>query len=93
MGAHGGECHLFGKHVLRRAAVFTRHGQTVLKRVAGNIHRAADIADIKTPQHDGHHDVILRAFALFQHATNPRQIERQQLALFRGFQLFTKDGF
>ncbi len=84
----GRERHLLGEHVRRGTAVFTRHGQTVLQGITGNLQRTANIAGIQTPQHDRHQNVILCTFALLQHAVHPRQPERQQFAFFRGLQLF-----
>ena len=88
VSAHGRKRHLLGEHVRRGAAVFTRHGQTVLQGITGNLQRTGNIAGIQTPQHDRHQNVILCTFALLQHAVHPRQPERQQFAFFRGLQLF-----
>ena len=61
-------------------------GEAVFQRVGRNLQRASNVTGIQTPQHDRHQNVILRATTISQHTGNPRRVERQQLALFRGFQ-------
>ena len=87
-----GDRDLFGQQARRRTAT-DRHGEAVGHGVTGDFQRPGDIVSIETPEHHRHDDVILRPFAVFEDASHPRQVERQQLALFRGFTLFRADLF
>ena len=59
-------------------------GEKIGVGVTGTI--ASNVTGIESPQHDGHQNVILRATAISQYTGNPRRVERQQFALFCGFQ-------
>ncbi|MNE80761.1 hypothetical protein D3C80_1773610 [compost metagenome] len=84
----------FGQQIRRGATVAAdRHRQAIRHRVTGDFQRPGDVIRIETPQHDGHDNVILRAFAVREDTSHPRQIGREQLTLFVGLAFGGSDLF